>query len=174
MITRRGRWTLLAAGLAVLPSVVQAQSPQSVPASISVVVAAPPLTLTKVQDFDFGTVYTNQGVIPSGPTNHARWDGSTINGSKITVAFQIPTQLTGPGTVVFACGPSSFVIEEGGLPIGPFDPAAGHAGYTLSNNGTFSILLGAGATQNEACVIDVTGALPGTYTGTVTVTVAVI
>jgi hypothetical protein len=166
----------LAAILAAPPAAALAQSPQSVPASITVVVQAPPLTLTKIQDFDYGTVYTNQGIIPSSSMNFARWDGTTVLNNTITIAFAIPTQLTGPGTVTFACGPLSAALKHGAVPPATFDPAVGHPGYTLSVDGNFIITLGEDLAPGGAgaCVIDVTGATPGTYTGTVTLTVAVL
>jgi hypothetical protein len=166
----------LAALLVVLPSAVHAQSPQAVPASITVVVQPPPLTLTKVQDFDFGTVYTNQGTVSSGGMNFARWDGAAAISNTLSVSFAIPATLTGPGTVTFTCGQFSAALREGAAPPTTFNPAVGLPNWTLSVSGSFIVTLGEdlGAGSPGLCAIDVTGATPGTYTGIVTLTVAVL
>ena len=170
------RITRVAVLLAAFPAAALAQSPQSVPANITIDVQAPPLTLTKVQDFDYGTVYNNQGLIPSSSTNFARWDGTTVINSQITISFSVPTQLTGTGgTLPFSCGSQSGALKHGIAPPALFDPAVGHPGYTLSVDGNFVVTLGEdlGAAGSGTCDVGVSGAQPGTYAGTVMLTVAV-
>lgn len=79
----------------------------------------------------------------------------------------------GPKTIPFACGTTSGFLN-GGADL-TFDPNVGVASYAITSilAGAFNVSLGTGS-NGSACTVNLTGATPGLYSSTVTLTVAVL
>ena len=149
-----------------------AQNSQSVPATASVNLLAS-LTLTKVSDLNFGNHFASEGTIyATGPA----WSGTTDVGNAFSVSFAIPSVLTkaGGATVPFGCGSTSGTLQGTGADL-TFDPNVGVASATQGSSGQFGVLLGVfTADPTGRCSTTLTGKPAGLYTGSITLTVAVL
>lgn len=173
-------WTLAIAAFLALPATTFAQASQSVGGTATVEII-PFLNLVNTTGFDFGQHYAADGVVTSG-LNVARWDGSTDPGNDISITFTLPNFLSdgGGSNIPITFGSASGHFSPNGGTSQVFNPATGvaSANVPLTGNGTFLVWLGSSnagqQTDADIVKIDVTGKQPSIYTGTMTLTVAVL
>jgi hypothetical protein len=151
-----------------------AQSPRSAnaPATVSIPIS---LTLTNTAGLDFGSHFASEGVIAA--PSAAAWFGTTDAGNNISFAFVLPSSLArvnggGNGPVPITFGAASAQAFASGRLDQAFNPAGGLASYTVPA-GDFGVYLGVGAGA-QGVTVDLSGRAPGTYQGTITLTVTVL
>ena len=170
------RSILIALVLLVLaPMVLRAQtSPQVVDIEASVTVT-PYLLCTLVTDLALGGHFATEGVVSSSATNFAQVDCDTDKNAAIDVSFAFPTQLDDPvdsGWVAIVYGATAARIFDATTDQ-RFSVGSGITGFPVNATGSgFSITLGEG-TGTDAVSVDLTGLPAATYSGIITVTVAV-
>lgn len=156
-------------------------SPQVQDASATVVIT-PFLTLATSIHMDFGSVFVATGGVTTGEAaTLARWGGQTDPGNTLSISFAIPNTLArtgGGGTedVTFTCGTTAghyFNSTDQ-----RFDPYVGTQ-VTLGATGEFNVDLGweQGVPGTNECAVSwptSPGPRVGTYTGVITLTVAVL
>lgn len=159
--------------LTLLAAPLSAQT-KSADATASITVAAA-LTLAKTQDMSFGTVTG----VPNAQTSdmvYAAWAGTLTNSSRYSLSFVVPSVLTrtgGGGSIMFACSPASAHLVDGAADR-RFNPATGLADAGATS-GSFTVDLGRFAgSPNDVCGVDLSSAVTGTYTGTITLTAVVL
>ena len=165
----------LALALVCWTTAANAQSPQSFQWTASVVVA-PFLSCAVTKNIEYGTHFRTAGVLSTDLSNFAQLNCQSDPGNIVDVSFTLPSVLTkaGGGSVPISYGANSAKFSDGTLL--PFNPAAGLSGHTISSSdGSFALLLGfTGIVGNdEAVTINVGSAPSGSYSGTITTTIAV-
>jgi spore coat protein U-like protein len=156
---------LLLAALLALPGALAAQA-ASVTATANVLAN---ITVADFQDLDFGDVIPGFGetVAPDDFGNVGVFHVTGAGTLEVSLDFgTLPTFLTGPGVaelpLTFGAGSAGYGPDAGTL-TAPFDPAAG-ANANLVNDELY-VFIGGTVTAAVAQT-------PGTYTGTITLTVA--
>ncbi|CAN5914620.1 hypothetical protein BH11GEM1_BH11GEM1_00160 [soil metagenome] len=130
-----------------------------------------PLTVTKVTDLAYGTVYPGLDKIISGSSNSTLMGKFTIAGfstATVYISFTLPTTLAGSGT---AAGQSLIINAWNGYQgVGATQNTGGTA-FTPSAS-TTSVLLGASASNVYigATVQPTYSQVAGPYTGTIVMT----
>lgn len=174
--------SLLSLATLALAAPATGQTSQSVAAPATVEIIARPLTLVLQSGLDFGSHFASEGVISLGPltgaASSAQWNGQTDPGANISIAFNLPPQLTRDGGgdfVPISYGSQSAYVGHD-LQAIAFDPAEGVSSFPASSSdGRFEVGLGANSGSEAHVVsVDLTGRQPGTYRGTITLTVAVL
>ena len=143
------------------------------------VVITPTLTLTKTKDLDFGAHFATEGIVRSSSSIYAAWAGTTDTQNDLSMTFALPTFLQRIGNsqqVAISYGQESarYTNQAGGVNL-RFNPATGlpHTGAVVGGN--FTVWLGNDSGfGGELVSIDLTGHGPGTYQGTITLTVNVL
>lgn len=130
-----------------------------------------PLTVTKVLDLAFGTVYPGLDKIISGATNSTLMGKFTIAGystATVYISFTLPASLAGGGT---AAGQSLPIDTWNGYQGVGATQATGGTAFTPSSS-TSSVLLGASASNVYigASVRPTYTQVAGPYTGTIIMT----
>jgi len=173
------RFILAVLVLCALTAPLAAQSStRSADASASVIIT-PTLTLTKVQDLNFGSHFATEGVVQSSSTVFAQWNGTTDSQNSLSLTFTLPTFLQRVGNsqqVAIAYGTNSALYDNagGGISIA-FDPHTGLPTTGSVVGGAYSVRLGTNFGQTgQAVSIDLSGHGPGTYQGVITLTVTVL
>jgi len=173
-------FSALLAVLALLAAPLAAQgSSKSATATASIHVDGA-LTLATTQNIDYGTVFSNAGVLHSSsiPTQ-AMWTGNVSAGATLSISVAVPPSLSdGVGhTLTFACGNNTaFVSSDAGSTVF-FSPSTGLSSYPIAatSTGAFVIHLGQ---DTPGCTLDVgslqSGGLFKTYTGNIVTTVTVL
>lgn len=132
------------------------------------------LNLANITGLDFGEHFANEGsIFVPAP---ARWDGDTDPNSDISISFSaLPASLVRPegGSVPISYGTESGQINTSTSST-PFNPATGISSFSVNSDGLFNIQLGYGTVESNGVQVDLTGAAPGTYSATITLTVTVI
>jgi len=140
-------------------------------------------TFVNTRGLDFGTHFSSEGTITTGPANFAQWDGSTGAGTRIRIAFTgLPSHLinmvAGTGQMLpITFGNTSGLsvvasLAESFNPFIEFVPVV-----PVGPDGQFQVFLGAPSGVGglpELVSVDLTGAPAGTYQATITLTVAVL
>lgn len=169
----RSRFTAAAAllALASLSGVRTAEAQTSANAAAiatAFVVGIAPLTASTVHDLDFGSVNAGAVKTPTSlASDAARFNISGEPGRPVTVSFTLPTVLTGAGSTTI---PISFGGTDGlewtAYPVTSvgFNP---NASYLTALNGSGNLTIGLSGT-----VAPPLGTTTGTYTGSITLTVA--
>jgi hypothetical protein len=172
---------ILAASAALFAAAsLQAQTkPSATATAVSDLSVGASLTFVKVTDQHFGLHFPSEGTASTGgtATGAAQWTGTTDVNNKLSVTFTLPTALTGAaGSVPYSCGLTSADLSSGGNPNEIFNPNAPYSeAVGIASTGSFNLALGNnGPTAADGCSVTLTGAKPGTYAGTITVTVAVL
>jgi hypothetical protein len=152
--------------LAANPAQAQVTATASIQA-IALVQGVAPLTAAGVNDLSFGTVFAGTSATPANLANQAgRFDVTGEPSAALTVTFTLPLVLTGGGGNI----PISFSNTDG-LIWNPF-PAAF---TTFDPNVPLVTSLTAGGTLTvgiSGTVSPPAGTTTGSYTGTITLTVA--
>jgi len=140
------------------------------------------LTLATTSNLNFGTVFSNAGVVASAsvPTQ-ATWAGSVSAGANLSISVAVPSSLSDGAShsLSFACGSTSGFIQADASGTSTFNPATGLSSFAIapSSSGAFSIHLGQDA-GSGSCTVDVgslqSGGLFKTYSGNVVATVTVL
>lgn len=135
--------------------------------AIALVVGIAPLNVTGVNDLQFGSVTAGSvGTIADPAANGGRWDVTGEPSAAVSVAFTLPTVLTGPGGSI----PITFSATDGlnwtsyPTTFTTFNPNA-LLSTTLTGAGTLTIGI-------VGSVSPALGTTTGTYTGTITLTVS--
>jgi hypothetical protein len=148
------------------PATAQSTATASISATAGVVTFAA-LTAMGVADLDFGVVLAGTSVTPPNlATDAGRFDLTGEPSATITLTYTLPTDLTGPGGAI----PVSFGSADGLL----WDPYP-TAFTTFDPGGAFATALdvaGALTVGISGTVSPPIGTLPGTYTGTITLSVS--
>ena len=122
------------------------------------------LTVTNVQDLDFGAVFPGQGDQTIAPTDatSGRFSLAGALGAQINMTFSLPATLTGPGTPM-AIGTWTGLQGNSATPVGAaFDPTSSPVVATLdATSGNWYVFLGATLTVPAVQTA-------GTYNGTIT------
>ena len=140
------------------------------------------LTLATTTNMNFGTVFSNAGVVTSSsvPTQ-ALWSGNVSAGANLSVSIAVPSTLSdGAGhTLAFACGSSSAFISSDQGVTAVFNPSVGVPSYPIAANSSGAFLVhlaqdpGAGS-----CSVDVgslqSGGLFKTYSGNIVLQITVL
>lgn len=167
--TRRVAGAVALLGCAVLlaaPSAAQTSATASIAATANVV-GVTPLAATGVNDLDFGAVLAG---VPSTPADVAAQGGRfNVTGepdADVSVDFTLPTDLAGPsGTIPITFGATD------GLLWGPFPTAFTtfdpNIPFLTTIDPSGNLTVGITGTVNPGI-----GTTSGTYTGTITLTVA--
>ena len=163
--------------LMALPAVARAQSDSDdITAQVTVLAD---LNVTGITDLNFGSVLANSGQLASSDVGTtATWNVQTAlaEPGNFDISFSLPTVLPNPGAthaIPIAFGTQSAVYDDGITPPIVFDPAVG-----LQTLGASS----ASVTMGDDVFADTTGDViinvgdvPGdTYTGVITMTVAIL
>jgi hypothetical protein len=162
---------------AVMTTELRAQSPQSVDLNASVTID-PFISCTANRHLEFGPHFAREGVIASSGSNYAALTCSTDPGNVLNISFAAPSSLThqsnGSSVPITYGGRSGRIKASNGTGDQRFAPAGGLAGYTSSTD-QFTISLGevVGTDLAEKVTVDLTGRPRGTYSGVITVTIAV-
>ena len=140
------------------------------------------LTLATTVNMNFGTVFSNAGVVASAsvPTQ-ATWAGSVSAGANLSVSIAVPSSLSdGVGhSLSFACGSTSGFIQADASGTSTFNPSTGLSSFAIAptSSGAFSIHLGQDA-GTASCSVDVgslqSGGLFKSYSGNIVATVTVL
>lgn len=166
--------TMVLAALVLTSPTLHAQN-TSTPASVTATVLSS-VTTSKLTDMTFAPAFASAGIVNSATP--ATWSGATDVGNGYTVAFTLPSVLNraGGGTIPFACpNPSAKISGFNGGPDLLVNPNITTTVSSVQNTtGTFSITLSHNMGISNPCTVNLTGALPGTYTGTVTLTITVL
>jgi hypothetical protein len=163
-------WILSAA--LVLPAGLAAQSSDD--ASVSISVIGDGVTVTKTIDMDFGS-HPAGGVISSVSAGAAaQWDVQLSTIGEYNYSFSLPASLTGPGGSVPITFTSAIVASEATGMGYLIDP---HIGANVPYDGGGTVIVQMGQDYdgggNGAVTVNLGAAQAGTYSGTVTLTVAV-
>jgi hypothetical protein len=161
---------------AVFTAPLTAQTSRSADAAATVTIPTT-LTLVNVRGLDFGSHFATEGSVAA--TTGADWTGTTETGNRLSFTFTaLPTSLHraggdgADGPVVITYGTSSARITSA-VPNINFSPATGLPSYTATSS-TFELDLGAGSNPSDKVRVDLGGHSPGTYSGTITLTVTVL
>jgi hypothetical protein len=135
--------------------------------AIALVLGIAPLNVTGVNDLQFGSVTAGSvGTIADPAANGGRWDVTGEPSAAVSVAFTLPTVLSGPGGTI----PISFSATDG------LNWTSYPVTFTTFNpNAILATSLTAGGTLTIGIVGSVApplGTTTGTYTATVTLTVS--
>ena len=139
------------------------------------------LTLFPVQAMDFGGHFPSERSVFSGRGNIAQWRGVSIPAqSHISLTFSLPNALlrNDGASVPFSCGTTSGIVLSG-VNISQFNPNAGDPDFGPTTD-QFDVFLGREFAESrtppesDLCTVDITGAGPGFYQATLTLTVAVL
>ena len=147
------------------PAAAQTEALASISATAAVVGVAP-LTAAGVQDLEFGTVLAGVASTPPDVASYGRFFVTGEPLAAVSVAFTLPTVLTGPGGDI----PISFGATDGIIysaypaVLVNFDPNATYGG-TIDVAGQLTV--GITGTVNPPA-----GTTTGTYNGTITLTVS--
>ncbi len=166
----------------VTPLAAQSNSARSATATASIHVDGQ-LTLTTAQNMNFGTVFSNAGLVASSsiPTV-AQWTGSVSAGATLSVSLAVPATLDdGVGhSLAFACGSTSALFHADQGAQSGFNPSTGLASYSVPGASSGALTLTVGQDPGTgSCTVDVrtlnpAGGLFKTYTGNVVATVTVL
>jgi hypothetical protein len=133
-----------------------------------------PLVTTGTNDLSFGNVYpgVTKLVGYSDATNAGRFTVTGYGGAEVSISFTLPTDLAGPSNSALPIGSWSGyhnTANSTGAGGTEFTPSSAQTttrlGGTAPANGSLHVFLGATVTPSAAQA-------QGTYTGTVTMTVA--
>jgi len=169
--------TLLPALVALLfATTLQAQSPQSFQWSASVTIT-PSLNCSVTRNLDYGTHFATEGNLLSSASNYAELMCTTDPGNAFNVSFVLPSSLTrvgGGGSVPISYGVFSARLFDGAASESQFDPSTGITGY-VSGSGTLALSLGRDVRgdTDDAVTVHLAGAPTGSYSGFITVTLAI-
>ncbi len=139
------------------------------------------LNLFPVQSMDFRDHFPSERHVFSGRGNIAQWRGVSIPGqSHISLTFSLPNALlrNDGASVPFSCGTTSGIVLSG-VNISQFNPNAGDPDFGPTTD-QFDVFLGREFAESrtppesDLCTVDITGAGPGFYQATLTLTVAVL
>lgn len=176
-MTRTSSFLTLAALVLAVPLAGQTRSADA-PATVEII--ARPLTLANTQGLDFGSHFASEGLI-NVPRTYAEWSGATDVGTTISIEFTKPGVLTrgdGGETVVISYGDQSATYAETGSPdviVNPNTPQSFTLASSGAADGTFKVRLGSNSGPASAFVtVNLAGKPAGTYSGTITLTVAVL
>ena len=164
------RTHLLTLTLAAVAAIAPSASAQTTSMSASATVVTP-LTVTKVTDLAYGTVYPGLDKIISGATNPTLMGKFTISGystATVYITFTLPANLAGSGS---SAGASLLIDTWNGYQgVGATQNTGGTA-FTPSAS-TSSVLLGASASNVYigASVRPTYTQVAGPYTGTIVMT----
>ena len=136
------------------------------------------LSCAVTQNFDFGSHPSSVGSVEGNETNTGRIVCSTNPGSAVNVSFTLPNTLSdGHGhTVAITYGTGSARLypcaTSCGTPV-EFSPANGFVGFATASGNVLLALGENGPNDPSAGVfVNLAGAAAGTYTGTITATIA--
>ncbi len=130
------------------------------------------LGLAPVRALEFGTVVVGvpTRVAPSDPVRSGRFDAQAPNGTRVRLAFLLPSQLAGPNgsRLPLAFGPADglVAVTASSSPPQVFDP---RTAVTFVVRPASRLLFFVGGTVSPT-----TAQAPGTYSGTVTLTLTVL
>jgi hypothetical protein len=135
------------------------------------------LSCVNTRNFDFGVAAAGS-ILESNENNHGRLRCETDPDNLVNISFTLtPTLADGLGHAV----PVSYGVESaiaydgegGGIDNVAFAPSAGFVGFAV-NTGVLTISLGENGPNipERGVFVDLTGARPGRYNGSLTVTVA--
>lgn len=129
-----------------------------------------PLTVTGVQDLAFGNVYpgVNKTIDYTDATNGGQFSVTGFGGAQVQVSFTLPTALDGPsGATLPIDSWTGYYNQTNSATTGgsAFSSLSGSTTTTLSGTGDLYVFLG-------ARVVPANNQTAGSYTNTVTMTVA--
>ena len=155
-----------------LPSGSAAQSSDD--ASVSIAVLGDGVTVTKTIDMDFGSHAAGLAVTSAAAGAVAQWDVLLSTVGDYHYSFSLPSVLTGPGGSVPITFTSA-IIASGATGMGFMVDA--YTGGTVSYDGSGPVIVQMGQDYdqngNGVVTVNLGAAQAGSYTGTVTLTVAV-
>jgi hypothetical protein len=168
--------------LMALPAVARAQSDSDdITAQVTLVEA---INVIGTTDLNFGTVLVGSTLVRSSEIPTAgTWTAQDIpsglgQGNGVRISFSLPGTLDNAGatqSVIITYGQNSAALDDGINPPFTFDPAAGILFPIGAAPTSFTITLGEDLPQDTTgdVEINVLGAPADTYTGVITMTVAI-
>lgn len=165
--------------LMALPGMARAQSDLDHITAQVIVIGA--VDVTGTADLDFGTVLTGSGPIGSSSVPTAgTWSVTlpTEQGNGVQISFSLPNVLQNAGgtaTIPIAFGTQSAALHDGAI-VSVFDPATGATAVPGGLPSSFTVSLGEDflADGSGNVQISVGSVPPDTYTGVITMTVAIL
>lgn len=167
----------MAAGLAAAtPAGLAAQSAANATASVEVTDGGD-IVVVKVLDLDFGSRTSGSIVHSSDIGAFASWDVSLAAAGNYSVSFSLPSTLQGPGgaLVPISFGSTAASSPQVMPPLNIWDPSV-PLGVSGPAGALFTVELGKDALNNGTgdATVNLSGAAAGSYTGLITLTVAVL